>query len=98
MGRKTNRSNPLEIGLRARSLPKGVTPRKYFARLLEHMKTGRALPESWEVDILWRNRRTVGGRTRNWQADNFEDAVADSREGFNLLLASILERKLRMAK
>lgn len=98
MGRKTNRNNPLELALRARSLPKGVTPKKYFARLLDHIKTGRPLPASWDVDIGWRNRRTVSGRTRRWQFDPFEDAVSDSREGFVALLADIITRKLRRAR
>jgi len=94
MPRKDNRKNPLQLSLRARSLPKGVTPRKYYARLLDHIRYGEPLPSSWDVEIGWRNPRTRAGRTRRWQFDNFEDAIADSREGFVSLVAGILRQKL----
>lgn len=95
MPRKNNARNPLQVRLRARSLPKGTSPKKFYRRLIEHMTTGRPLPSSWEVEIGWRNPGTIAGRTKHWQYDNFEDAVADSREGFNGLLHSVLVSQLR---
>ena len=93
VARKDNSRNPLQLSLRARSLPRGVTPKRYFARLMDHVKTGRPLPESWDVEIGWRNPGTASGRTKEWQFDNFEDAVSDSRDGFNSLLYDVLRRK-----
>jgi len=98
MPRKTNRNNPLQIALRAKSLPKGVTPKKYFGRLLDHIRFGTPLPSSWDVVVGWRNPGTKSGRTKRWQFDEFEDAVSDSREGFNALLYDVIERKFRGAR
>lgn len=98
MPRKNNRNNPLQLSLKARSLPKGVTPKKYFGRLLDHIRFGTPLPASWNVEVSWRNPGTKSGRTRRWQTDNFEDAVADSREGFNALLYDAIYRKFRSAR
>lgn len=98
MARKDNARNPLQLKLRARSLPRGVTPRKYFGALLNHIKYGAALPESWEVEVGWRNPKTRAGRTKRWQYDDFENAVADSREGFNALLYDAIARRFREAK
>lgn len=97
MPRKDNSRNPLQLKLRARSLPKRVTPRQYFARLMEHIRFGTPLPESWDVEVGWRNPGTRAGRTKRWQFDNFEDAVSDSREGFNALLYDAIERHFRRA-
>jgi hypothetical protein len=95
MPRKNNRNNPLQIRVRARSLPKGVSVKRYLQRLIQHMTEGKPLPESWQVDIGWRNPKTKLGFTKNWRYDDFESAVADSREGFNALLHDILVRRLR---
>ena len=95
MPRKNNDNNPLQIRLKARSLPRNLSPKRYYQRLLEHMSEGRPLPRSWEVDIGWRNPGTKHGRTKKWQYDNFEDAVSDSREGFNFLLRDAILRRLR---
>jgi hypothetical protein len=80
--------------LRVISLPK-VTPKKFYQRLIEHMKNGTPLPASWDVELGWRNPKTRYGATKRWRYDNFEDAVSDSREGFNSLLHDILVRRLR---
>lgn len=95
MARKSNKNNPLQIRLRAGSLPKNVSPRRYYQRLIQHIQEGRELPESWDVQIGWRNPNTKFGRTKNWQWDSFEDAIADSREGFVSLVHGALVRQLR---
>lgn len=95
MPRKTNKNNPLQVRMRARSLPKGTTPKKYLQRLIQHITEGRPLPESWDVEIGWRNPETKIGRTRKWRYDGFEDAISDSREGFVSLIQDVLVRRLR---
>lgn len=95
MPRKDNRNNPLQIRLRARNLPKGVSVKRYHQRLIEHLTDGRPLPSSWDVELMWRNPKTKQGLTKRWRSDDFESAVADSREGFNALLHDILVRRLR---
>lgn len=95
MPRKDNSNNPLQIRLRARSLPKGVSPKRYLQRLIKHMTEGQPLPESWDVELGWRNPKTKHGMTRKWRYDDFESAVSDSREGFNALLHDVLVRRLR---
>lgn len=96
MPRKNNKKNPLQIALRAKALPPGVSPKRYFGRLMEHVRFGTPLPRAWDVEIGWRNPRSRG-RTRGWQFDEFEDAVSDSREGFNSLLYDMLYRRFLRA-
>lgn len=95
MARKNNDNNPLQVRLRARSLPKNLKPLRYYQRLMQFIKDGTALPSSWDVEIGWRNPKTKYGHTRVWRYDNFEDAVSDSREGFNALVYDALARQLR---
>jgi hypothetical protein len=92
--RQNNDNNPLQIRLRARSIPK-ISPKRFYQRLIQHMTQGRPLPDSWIVEIGWRNPATKYGRTRRWQYDDFESAVSDSRAGFNDLLHDALVRRLR---
>ena len=93
--RKNNDNNPLQIRLKARSLPRNLSPKRYYQRLIQAITEGRELPASWVVEIGWRNPGTKHGRTKRWQYDDFESAVADSREGFNMLLHDALLRRLR---
>jgi hypothetical protein len=95
MPRKNNKNNPLQIRVRARSLPKGVSVKRYLQRLIQHMTEQKPLPESWDVELSWRNPKTKVGLTKRWRSDDFESAVSDSREGFNDLLHQILVRRLR---
>ena len=90
MPRKNNDKNPLQIRLQTDSLPKSVTPKQYYRRLLEHIVKGTPLPSKWEVNLSWRNPNTLLGRTKDWQTDDFESAIADSRSGF----VSIVHREL----
>jgi len=95
MPRKNNDNNPLQIRLRVKSLPKSVTPKKLYQRLIENIREGRPLPPLWDVELWWRNPKTKHGLTKTWRSDDFESAVSDSREGFNMLLFDALSRKLR---
>lgn len=95
MPRKNNENNPLQVRLKAKSLPKNLSPERYYARLMQVISEGRPLPESWDVEIHWRNPGTKHGVTKRWRSDDFESAVSDSREGFNALLYDALSRRLR---
>jgi len=93
--RKNNDNNPLQIKLRVNSLPKSITPKKFYRRLMAVIKEGRDLPPSWDVEIYWRNPGTRHGLTKRWRSDDFVSAVSDSREGFNAILYDVLSRRLR---
>lgn len=95
MPRKDNENNPLQIRVRVISLPKSVTPKAFHQRLIQVITEGRSLPWSWQVEVGWRNPGTKHGLTKKWRFDDFESAVSDSREGFNMLLHDALMRRLR---
>lgn len=95
MPRKNNDNNPLQVKLKAKSLPRGLSPKRYYQRLAQFITEGRSLPESWEVDVYWRNPGTKHGLTKRWRSDDFESAVSDSREGFNALLLDAIYRRIR---
>jgi hypothetical protein len=98
MPRKNNDNNPLQIKLRVDSLPKSVTPKRFYQRLMEFIRTGRELPPRWEVSVAWRNpgtKRRPGNTTYKWNSGDFETVVSDSREGFVSLLYGALSRRLR---
>lgn len=97
MPRKDNSDNPLQIRVEALSVPKGTTARVYLSRLIRAIDTGEDLPRGWQVLLHWRNPRS-GGKTRNWRNDDFVDAVADSRPGFNGIVRRALVAQLRRAR
>lgn len=94
MPRRDNRNNPLNIRIVAGTLPKSVTPHRYLTRLLEHIRTGRALPPKWEVTVYWQNPNSRG-ITRIERGDDFESVVSESRSGFVEIMARMIERRLR---
>lgn len=65
------RVNPLQLRVRAVSLPKRLKPVTYLKTLIHSLDTGEPLPSSWDVEIHWRNPKTRSGRTRHWQNDEF---------------------------
>lgn len=95
MPRKSNANNPLQMKLRVNNLPKNVSAKRFHQRLIQHIVQGDPLPSSWDVEIGWRNPNTKHGRTKRWQYDDFENAIADSREGFVNLVHAVLVRRLR---
>jgi hypothetical protein len=95
MPRKNNDNNPLQIKLRAKSLPRNLSPRRFYQRLIQVITEGKSLPPSWDVELYWRNPNVKHGLTKRWRSDDFESAVSDSRDGFNILLHDALLRKLR---
>ena len=97
MPRKNNDNNPLQIRLRAISLPR-VKPQTYYRRLMQVITEGRPLPESWNVELHWRNPNVKHGLTKRWRKDDFESAVSDSRDGFNMLLHDALARMIQRYK
>jgi len=97
MARKDNTNNPLQIRVEAVSVPRGTSPRKYLTELIRAIDTGSDLPRGWDVRLHWRNPNTLSGLTRNWRNDDFVDAVADSRPGFNSIVRNALVKRLRRA-
>ena len=95
MARRNNDNNPLQIRLRVKSLPKYVTPRKLYQRLMKAIQEGSDIPPSWDVEVWWRNPNTRHGLSRKWRSDDFVSAVADSNAGFNALLHDALARRIR---
>lgn len=95
MPRKDNNNNPLQIRIQAVSLPKRTSPRAYLQRLLRFVERGEPLPSLWEVRLHWRNPNTRAGRTRNWQEDDFMNAIENSRSGFVGIVRDSLVRQLR---
>jgi hypothetical protein len=77
------RKNPLQTKIRARSLPRGVTPDIYRRTLIAVARGEREMPDGWEVDISWRNPATKKGRSRHWQTDEFSSAIENSNSGFS---------------
>lgn len=97
MARKDNENNPLQIKLRVDSLPKSVTPKKFYRRLIDVVAGRAEMPSSWIVNVAWRNPKTKHGETKRWQEGDFETVVSDSadRGGFNQILQDALVRRLR---
>lgn len=95
MPRKDNSNNPLQVRLKAVSVPPGVSPRRYHQRLLQFITEGKPLPRAWEVELWWRNPRTKHGVTKRWRSDSFEDAISESRSGFVSIIYDVLVRRLR---
>ena len=58
MPRKDNRNNPLQIRVKALSVPKSVSPTRYLERLMQNISEGRPLPNGWDVRVMWRNPKT----------------------------------------
>src|SRR5262245_43007237 len=91
MARKDNSRNPLQLRIEAVSVPKSVRPETYVQRLMDTITEGRELPSQWDVRLHWRNPGVKHGLTRRWRVDSFEDAVRESRSGFNSILLWTLE-------
>lgn len=80
--KKQARFNPLQIKIDVVSLPRRVKPETFHKRLLAAIDSGEDLPRGWNVQISWRNPATKNGRTKNWQTDEFTDALSNSSAGF----------------
>lgn len=86
------RSNPLQVRIQARSVPKGMSPKQYLRALLR-ATSGAELPRGVEVELHWRNPKTKNGKTKIWRHEEFEDAIAGSSLGFvNVVRRAIMRR------
>lgn len=99
MARRNNDNNPLQLSLRVNSLPKTITPKRYYTRLIQFITEGKELPPSWDVQVQWRNKGTrhfAGNTSWKWNAGDFETVVSDSadRGGFNSILLGVLQQRL----
>lgn len=95
MARKDNANNPLQIRIEAISVPRGTKPRAYLSNLIRAIDGGYDLPRGYEVRLHWRNPNTMDGKTKNWRSDDFVDAIADSRPGFNDIVRNAIVKRLR---
>lgn len=82
-------SNDLALSYRVNSTPKGKPFRKseFFRRTMRFITHGEPLPRGLEVTLRWRNSKNA-----EWREDKFENAINDSREGFNKLVLGRLKR------
>jgi len=81
-------NNDLALSYRVDKLPrKRVSKKVFFRRLIRFITHGEGLPESWEVTLRWRN-----SPKSEWREGEFQEAVNDSREGFNKVVLGRLRR------
>jgi hypothetical protein len=84
---------PIEFRLRALAVPRSMNPTTYLRSLLYGMQSGE-LPRGVKVELYWRNPETHSGRSKNWQSDDFLNAIAESNGGFASALERVINRKL----
>jgi hypothetical protein len=70
-----------------------MNPKTYLRSLLDGMQSGE-LPRGVKVELYWRNPETHSGRSKNWQSDDFLNAIAESNGGFASALERVINRKL----
>jgi hypothetical protein len=80
-------NNDLALSYRIESLPRRVKRTTVLTRMIQFITTGRALPEDWSIILRWQNKEDGP-----WREDEFQNAVSESREGFNGLVQGRLER------
>jgi hypothetical protein len=84
---------PIEFRIRALKVPLSMSPDTYLRSLLDGLRSGE-LPRGVGVELYWRNPETHSGRSKNWQSDDFLNAVAESNGGFASALERVIKRKL----
>jgi hypothetical protein len=84
---------PIEFRIRALKVPRSMNPTAYLRSLLDGMQSGE-LPRGVGVELYWRNPETHSGRSKNWQSDDFLNAIAESNGGFASALERVIKRKL----
>lgn len=84
---------PIEFRIRALKVPRSMSPPNYLRSLLDGMQSGE-LPRGVKVELYWRNPETHSGRSKNWQSDDFLNAIAESNGGFASALERVIKRKL----
>ena len=88
------RSNPLELSVKAISLPKRVSIQRYYQMLLEVVDGRRvSLPRGWVVEVRWRNALAIR-LGMNPDSEDFAEAIQNSRGIFVDLIRGQLERGL----
>ena len=85
--KKHSGSKDIALSYRIESLPRRVKKSTFYKTLLRYIRTGEPLPEGWEVTLRWRN-----SKKQAWREAEFMEAISDSREGFNSLVARRLRR------
>lgn len=88
--KKKPHSGNMDVALSYRidSLPKGtVSKKEFFMRTKRFITHGEDLPAGWKITLRWRNAKNAA-----WREDRFENAINDSRPGFNKLVLRRLRR------
>lgn len=106
MPRKDNRKNPLDMEIEPVSLPLSMIPlptdssekqrkkmERYWQMLLDVARNRGVMHPKANVILHWINSESKG-QSGEWDQDQFEDAVAESTEGFNQILAEGIEYEL----
>lgn len=91
------RPNVLQVRIQALKVPARMSKETYLRGLLKAIDTG-VLPRGVEVELHWRNPNTITGRTKNWQSDDFNQAIADSSAGFSGVVRRAIEQQIRKAR
>lgn len=91
--KKRKRKNPLQVRIQLVNKPVRMKPKTYLRTLLQAISTGE-MPDGLEVELHWRNPATRQGRTKNWQSDEFTNAISESSAGFAGVVRRSIERKL----
>lgn len=87
------RQAPIEFRIKALKVPRGTDSVRYLRSLLTGMDTG-ILPRGVQVELFWRNPETMSGRSKDWQSDDFLNAVSESNAGFASALRTVIQRKI----
>lgn len=92
--RKRRKPRPIQVRIRRESLPRGVSPDEYWSTLREAASSGGELPDDWEVRIEWRNPTTKTGRSKDWQSNDFSQAIGESSAGFAMVVGNAIDQKI----
>jgi len=94
VARKNNDQNPLNLRIRAVTVPKNMTPDKFLRSLLAVIDDGADMPRGVEVELHWRNPATKHGKSRNWDSGEFIEVITDSSPGFQTAVRRMIFKKL----
>lgn len=77
----------IALGYRVDALPGRIRRAEFFNTLIAFVEDGEELPEGWKITLRWKN-----SAKSKWREDEFMNAIASSREGFNKLVVRRLRR------
>lgn len=87
--RKKRTKNDIALSYRV-ELPRPVKKTVVLRRMIRFITSGEELPDNWEITLRWRN-----SRKSKWREDEFQNAMADSRDAFAKLVLKRLRRDFK---